>query len=169
MPDRYARMILCGAAIVSALGATALMHPAKSSANTSYCKPGYMFTGNFRDEIVNNGIVRHPECKRLAAWTPGQWKRGQTVATVVGTCFTAWMCTPNGTIMYARGSQRFAIPTQRRTGACVASRSNPKKCGTCIGEAETPPAEACTTCIAPPECKKPNLGWRTREAMGCCD
>ena len=169
MMNRVVRMIFCGTALVSAIGAIAIIHPAKSSANDSYCKPGYVFTGNFRDEVVSNGIVRHPQCVASPAWTPGQWKRGQTIATDVGTCFTAWMCTPNGTSMHARRSQRFAIPTQRRTGFCAASRSDPTQCGTCVGAAETPPAQACMTCTAPPECKNPNLGWRTREAMGCCD
>jgi hypothetical protein len=169
MPDRSRLLIFCTSMVVSAALVAILLLPGRSLAQSGYCPLGFRFTGEYRDERVGNEIISHPQCVRSPAWTPGQWRRGTSVANVLGTCYTSWTCEAVGTSMYAAGSRRFAMPAQRRAGSCVISPSNPETCGACVGEAETPPAAACMTCIASPECDAPNLGWRTRQAMGCCD
>jgi hypothetical protein len=168
MLDRRPFLIFCMSMVFSAALVATLLLPARSLAQPGLCPQGYQFTGEYRDERVGDEIVSHPQCVRSPAWTPGRWRPGVSVANVLGACYTVWTCGSVGTKIYAPGSRRFAVPAQRVSGYCSVSPANPKKCGVCSG-ADNAPAAACATCMAPPECNAPNLGWRTRQALGCCD
>jgi hypothetical protein len=99
-----------------------------------------------------------------ASWSRGQWVRGVSVANVLGTCFTTWTCQPRS-IVRSPDSGLLHADSQRTAGACQATPDNPKKCGVCLSNE---PAAVCEYCVQPAECASPNLGSRTREALGCC-
>ena len=99
-----------------------------------------------------------------ATWSRGEWVRGISVANVLGTCATTWTCQP-GTILRSADSEVLHTDSQRTAGACRADVSNPKKCAECLSYR---PEASCEYCVQSAQCADPNLGSRTRQALGCC-
>ena len=123
---------------------------------------------NGQSYLVTGTLRRIDEIR--ASWSPGHWKPigSQEVILPPGGCYTTWTCqagSPDAPIMRSNDSQVLTTKSQRTKGTCGMT-DNPKECGVCLGANE--PMERCMYCVQPPGCSDPNLGTRTREAMGCC-
>lgn len=158
-----------GLAIVVAVG---MLFPASAAAPRG-CPNGSVQIGERRvDE--GNVIGVHPLCRRKAsgparnkaAWTLGTWRRGGSVANVLGTCYSNWQCHPAAPILRGADSQLRSTPLERHQGACAAG-ADPETCGTCM-PISRPASASCQTCVEPKQCAQQSLGWRTRERLGCC-
>jgi hypothetical protein len=99
-----------------------------------------------------------------ANWSRGKWVRGDSVANVLGTCFTTWTCQPGSEIMRSSDSRLLSTGSLRTKGACQMT-DDPESCGRCVSYE---PATGCEYCVQPSECANASLGSRTREALGCC-
>ena len=165
---KFALMIGLASTVAGGLTVGSFVPQAQSAeGQPGTCPSGFRFTGEYRYEEYVGRRVRRAVCVHHPSWFPGRWERQPTVANVDGTCWSNWVCRSDGTGMYEAGSALMTTPLQRRTGRCQMT-NNPRRCGRCTGEVVTPPTAACRTCRNPPACQDPNLGWRTREEMGCC-
>lgn len=125
--------------------------------------------------VTEGNVTRvHPLCRaridgparNKAAWSTGTWRRGGSVANVLGTCYSNWSCHPTVPILRGADNKLRSTPLERHKGACSAG-TNPKKCGTCM-PISRPSSDSCRTCVEPKQCGQRELGWRTREKLGCC-
>lgn len=122
------------------------------------------WTGSYEGEsIVSTATLTRAEIES-ATWSSGKWKRGDSVANVLGTCFTAWRCGPGSEIVRSSDSRLLTTKAKRTSGSCQVT-DNPEECGRCLSH---PPEERCEYCVEPAACSDPNLGPRTREGLGCC-
>ena len=95
----------------------------------------------------------------------GKWIPGTSVSNVLGLCTTTWSCQPSSPIMRSSDSRRVSTGNRVTRGACQVT-NDPESCGRCLSKE---PSVLCEYCVEPKECSNPNLGWRTREALGCCE
>jgi len=124
----------------------------------------WSWSGSWQGKSYSASATLQRASAPQASWSRGQWVRGGSVANVLGTCFTSWTCQPRS-IMRSPDSRLLHTDSQRTAGACQATRDNPKKCGVCLSNE---PEARCEYCVEPAQCADPNLGTRTREALGCC-
>jgi hypothetical protein len=136
---------------------TALLALLISGAAQAQCRPGDTLIG----ETATAYICSHP-----GDWKRGEWTPDFATANILGGCVQTWKCTlPRGTtIMRSSDSHLVTTGKQNTRGACTVT-DNPKSCGHCVaGE----PAAICQYCVESAECSNASLGWRTRQALGCC-
>lgn len=124
----------------------------------------WSWSGSWQGKSYSASATLQRASAAQASWSGGQWVRGGSVANLLSTCFTSWTCQPRS-IMRSADSRLLHTDSQRTAGACQATRANPKECGACLSNE---PEARCEYCVEPAQCADPNLGSRTREALGCC-
>lgn len=127
----------------------------------------WSWSGSWQGESISASgtLFRSGPASAKGNWSPGSWVRGISVANLAGLCTTTWSCQPSSSIMRSSDSRLLCTPNKVTRGACQVTK-DPKSCGRCLSNA---PSVLCEYCVEPNECSNPNLGWRSREALGCCE
>jgi hypothetical protein len=122
------------------------------------------WSGSWKGQSIVVSGTLHRVDNLTTSWSAGRWVRGDSVANVAGGCFTTWACHPASQIMRSKESEILSTESKRTRGACQVT-DNPEECGRCLSNE---PEASCRYCVQSVGCSNPNLGFRTREAMGCC-